>query len=160
MRRTLRLALATLVCVSGAAQASVGTGVAGKTFRIDDTGTSVMNPALTMQWKAMGSHGPANIVSGTTQVNVELAVAPWIGHAGRIYMTLPQTTGPLTRATWTSGGVFLPGTLLSGGRGLVYAGPITTPMLHDLLQLRIEADGAHLTSARPLAFGFEIEVDQ
>ena len=54
----------------------------------------------------------------------------------------------------------LPGTLISGDRALVFAGPINGPLMRDLIDIKLEADGVRLVNPEALAFGFEIEVDQ
>ena len=104
--------------------------------------------------------GTTSLVAGSTRVSVQLNLATWVGRTGRIYMTLPRTPGPTVRATWRTGGTLLPGTVISGDRTLVYAGPVTSPVLRDLIDIALEADGARLTQPEALAFGFEIELDQ
>jgi len=132
----------------------------GRVFRVDDSGTVVLEPVLQMQWQPPGRSGSTSLVSASTRVSVQLNLAPWVGRVGRIYMTLPRAPGPTVRATWKTGGTLLPGTLLSGDRTLVYAGPVTGPVMRDLIDIALEADGARLTQPEALAFGFEIELDQ
>lgn len=132
----------------------------GRVFRVDDTGTVVLDPVLQMQWQPPGRSGSTSLVSASTRVSVQLNLVAWVGRAGRIYMTLPRAPGPTVRATWKTGGTLLPGTLLSGDRALVYAGPVTGPVMRDLIEIALEADGARLTQPEALAFGFEIELDQ
>lgn len=132
----------------------------GRVFKVDDSGTVVLDPVLQMQWQPPGRSGSTSLVSASTRVSVQLNLAQWVGRAGRIYMTLPRTPGPTVRATWRTGGALLPGTVLSGDRTLVYAGPVTSPVMRDLIDIALEADGARLTQPEALAFGFEIELDQ
>ncbi len=75
-------------------------------------------------------------------------------------MTLPRTAGPTVRAAWQTGGMLLPGSLISGDRALVYAGPVNTPLMRDLIDINLVADGVRLVQPEALAFGFEIEVEQ
>lgn len=75
-------------------------------------------------------------------------------------MTLPRGAGPAVRASWQTGGTLLAGSLLSGERALVYAGPIAAPVLRDLLDITLEADGNRLQQPETLSFGFEFEVAQ
>jgi hypothetical protein len=89
-----------------------------------------------------------------------LNLGAWVGQTGRIYMTLPRTSGPTVRASWTTGGGLLPGTMMSGDRSLVYSGPINAASMRDVIAIKLEADGSRLADAEALAFGFEIEVDQ
>lgn len=135
-------------------------GVAGRTFRVDDTGTVVLDPYLEMKWQPALSSSGSRIVSATTKVSAQLNLTAWIGKAARIYMTLPRNAGPTIRATWSTGGTLLPGRLLSGDRALVYAGPIRSGLLRDLIDLTLEVDSTRLVQPQALAFGFEIEVQQ
>jgi hypothetical protein len=120
----------------------------------------VVDPVLEMQWQPPGRTGTTSPVSASTRVSVQLNLASWVGRSGRIYMMLPRTAGPTVRATWTTGGTLLSGTLISGDRALVYAGPVSSPLLRDLIDIELEADGARLAQPEALAFGFEIEIDQ
>ena len=132
----------------------------GRTFRVDDTGTVVLDPSLEMKWQPIGRSGASRIVTAETKVSVQLNLAPWVGRSGRIYMTLPRTTGTSVRASWTTGGVLLPGKLVSGDRAVVFTGGVNAGAIHDLLAIKLEADGSRLTEPEALTFGFEIEVDQ
>lgn len=132
----------------------------GRVFRVDDSGTVVLDPSLEMQWQPTGPSRGSKIVSAGTRVSVQLNLATWVGQSGRIYMILPPTVGPTVRATWTTGGALLPGTLLSSERTLVYAGPVRSAVMRDLIDIKLEVDGTRLTEPQALAFGFEIEVDQ
>ncbi|MFM6932202.1 MAG: hypothetical protein ACKOUT_08165 [Novosphingobium sp.] len=129
-------------------------------FRVDDTGTVVLDPVLEMQWQPAGNAPHASLVSASTRVSVQLNVAAWEGRSGRIYMSLPRTSGPTVRAAWKTGGALIPGSLLSGQRSLVFAGPIPRPILRDLIEITLEADGSRLVQPEALSFGFEIEVDR
>lgn len=143
-----------------AAQETTPFAASGQSFRVDDSGTVVLNPVLTMQWNPVGRSVASSIVSADTRVSVQLNLANWIGRSGRIYMVLPRTSGPSVRATWTTGGGLLPGTLISGDRTLVYAGPISAPIMRDQINIKLEADGSRLESPEALGFGFEINLDQ
>ena len=132
----------------------------GQVFRVDDSGTVVVDPVLEMQWQPSARDGTTALVSASTQVALQLNLATWVGRAGRIYMTLPRTTGPTVRATWRTGGTLLPGSLVSGDRALLYAGPVNGPILRDLIAIDLATDGARLAQPEALAFGFEIEIDQ
>ncbi|MCB1676559.1 MAG: hypothetical protein KDI01_09720, partial [Halioglobus sp.] len=119
---------------------------------MDDSGTVVVDPVLEMEWQPPGRTGTTSLVSASTRVSVQLNLASWVGRSGRIYMTLPRTAGPTVRATWTTGGTLLSGTLISGDRALVYAGPVSSPLLRDLIDIELEADGARLAQPEALAF--------
>lgn len=159
-----RLVVALATCLLTAspgvalAQSAPSTDSAGRTFRVDDSGTVVLDPFLEMEWRPDGTAGGSSIVSGSTRVSVQLNLASFVGRTGRIYMTLPRTSGPTVRASWRTGGGLLPGSLISGERALVYAGPIGSAILRDIIDLKLEVDSARLAAPESLSFGFEIEL--
>jgi hypothetical protein len=61
--------------------------------------------------------------------------------------------------TWITQGRLLPGRVVSGGRTLVYAGPITTPFIEDMVQLTISVDGRRLQQLYHINFRFEMDED-
>ena len=162
MAQLLRLTAASALLAASASLAAQDNGSdppGRQAFRVDDSGSFVVDPFLEMQWKP-GLRGPeAAIVGGATRVSVQLDTRPWIGRSGRIYMVLARGPGPTVRATWTTGGLLQPGTLLSGDRSLVYAGPVTGPLMRDIIDIRLEVDGTRLSAAQALSFGFEIELE-
>ena len=161
MRTSSSIALATVLALSfpWAVHAQEPSS-ARQTFRVDDSGTVVLDPSLEMQWQSVGRVSASNIVSASTRVSVQLNLSLWLGLSGRIFMNLPRTSGPTVRASWTTGGILHPGTLISGDRALVYSGPISSAVLRDVLDIELEADGARLNEPEALTFGFEIEIDQ
>ena len=81
------------------------------------------------------------------------------GVRGHIYMVLPaQQPGAIT-ATWTTNGRLLPGQVSTGGRALVYAGPITAPFIEDMVHLTVIVDGRRMVQSYPVNFRFEMEED-
>jgi hypothetical protein len=145
------LTLALSIIWTSAAQA--------KTITIDDSGTQALEPAVVLRWKtATPSRSAAsNLMVGTTTLRVRLNVAPWLRRSGRIYLNLPaQMPGPIT-ASWIAQGRFLPGEVRSGNRMLVYAGPISTPVLEDVLKVQFSVDGTLIRRAFPVTFHFEME---
>ncbi|MBB1059957.1 hypothetical protein [Marilutibacter spongiae] len=164
MRRltiTARLGFATLLAMSCyVAFAAHDARAQSRTFPVDDSASQVLDPNVTLEWDSIApTRGPqANAVSGRFAVIVRLDVAAWQGRMGRIYMLLPPApSGPIT-ATWSSRGPLLPGTVRSGERSLVYAGPINGPLIEDTLRIVLQADGRHVTRSQPLEFSFEIDL--
>jgi hypothetical protein len=150
LRMILGLACA-LTSLSVSAQAS---------YRVDDSGSQVLGGPLRLKPITPMPRGElATAVFGQTRVLVRLDTAPWKGRRGRIYMTLPQDAHSQVVATWNTQGRLLPGTLRSGERTLVYAGPIDADTLEDTLRLSIQADGRELARGERLAFSFEIDLD-
>lgn len=160
-RRGIITALIVLGAASSVgAQDSATTQPGSQVFRVDDSGTVVLDPVLEMQWQPPGrENSGSSVVSATTRVSVQLNLAAWIGRSGRIYMTLPRTSGPTVRAAWVAGGTLLSGSVVSGDRTVVYAGPINSALMRDVIDIKLQADGARLIQPEVLAFAFEIEVN-
>jgi hypothetical protein len=138
-------------CCSMAAQAA--------TFRVDDSHSTVLDPSLSLQWRTLSPASGDHVVQGMTRVHVRLDTSTWVGQFGRIYMSLPpQPNGAVTAEWRTQQGQLLPGTLVSGQRGLVWSGVLTKAILDDVLQVTIRADGRLLASAQMLRFHFEIDL--
>jgi hypothetical protein len=133
---------------------------AAATYRVDDSATIPFESSATMRWRhAAPVRSGDNTVEADTQVQVRLNLAPWLKRNGRVYLVLPaQTAGALT-VQWSTQGRLLPGKLAAGQRVLVYAGPISEPMLAETLALKFEADGTRLSGSHRLDFHFEIDVD-
>ena len=131
-----------------------------KTTLIDDTGTQAVEPFVSMLWKNLVPQrsGNNNLLTGTTTIRVRINVLPWLRHFGRIYLALPvQPPGPVS-VTWSTNGRLLPGQLTSGNRVLVYAGPITTPFMEDILVFQFNIDGRLIRRPDyPLTFHFEMD---
>ncbi len=140
---------------------SVCQPVAAETWKVDDSGSQVQGSnTVRMQWDdRVPRAGAPSTVSGQAIVLVRLNLSPWRGRQARIYMALPTPpSGPLT-ATWTTRGILLPGTLRSGERTLVHAGPIQAEVLEDTMRLLIQTDGQRLAHTGQLDFSFEIDVE-
>jgi hypothetical protein len=150
--RTLRLA-ATLA----AAQLTGIVTVHAASAPIDDSGTVVYTPTVTLHWQSASPRTRATLMTGTTPVRVRLNVAPWLRHVGRIYLVLPaQQPGPI-HASWSTQGRLLPGKVVSGTRVLVYSGPISAPFIEDVLQLAIVVDGRSMDQLHNIDFRFEMD---
>ncbi|HQR69322.1 MAG TPA: hypothetical protein PLE54_01865 [Burkholderiaceae bacterium] len=130
------------------------------TYRVEEAGTFPQESTAPMRWRQIApSRGGDNTVEGTTTVNVRLNLAPWQNRVGRLFMVLPEQPLTPVRVSWSTQGRLLSGQLVSGHRALVYAGPITMPLLEETLVLKFEADGTRLNSAQRLQFHFEIDID-
>lgn len=126
--------------------------------RVDDSGTVVSQPTVQMQWRQpVPGRRPDHTVQARIKVNVHLNVAPWVNRPVRLYMGLAPLNGPQVQASWSTAGRLMPGTLRSGARTLVYAGPIKTSTFDDAIELTLTTDGRALTSLQSLQFYFEIE---
>jgi hypothetical protein len=126
---------------------------------IDDSGTQLLEPSVSMRWQSVTPQrsGDNQQMLGTTTVRLRLNVTPWLRRSGRIYLALPaQPPGPI-EATWSAQGVLRGGTLRSGSRALLYAGPITTPFIEDVLTLQFRVDGALMQRALPVNFRLEMD---
>jgi hypothetical protein len=150
---TFFLVLAFSIIWAGAAQA--------KTTIIDDSGTVALEPFVNMKWKSFAPprSGTDNRMIGMTTIQVRLNVMPWLKRSGRIYLSLPaQDPGPIA-ASWIAQGRFLSGRVQSGNRVLIYAGPITTPFLEDVLRFQFEVNGTLIRRPFPVTFRFEMDED-
>jgi hypothetical protein len=129
-----------------------------KTTVIDDSGTLPYNAALAMHWQPLGPRGAANnALTGSVQLRVRLNVSPWLRHTGRVYLVLPAQQPGAMSVSWTTQGRLLPGQLTTGGRALVYSGPITTPFIEDVVQLTIAVDARRMQQAYSVNFRFEMD---
>lgn len=130
-----------------------------KTTTIDDSGTQAIEPSVLLRWKsaAPSRSGTDNRMVGSTTIRVRINVTPWLRRTGRIYLNLPaQQPGPIV-ASWITQGRFLPGQVHSGNRVLVYAGPITTPFMEDVLTFQFSVDGTQIRRTFPVTFHFEMD---
>jgi hypothetical protein len=131
-----------------------------KTTVIDDSGTLPNNAALNMRWLQASPRGPdATTMVGTLALRVKLNVAPWQKRSGRIYLALPAQAPGAMAVTWTTQGRLLPGRVVSGGRTLVYSGPISTPFIEDQVELTITVDGRRMQTLYHINFRFEMDED-
>jgi hypothetical protein len=145
-------ALALAAMLAASAQAA--------TFRVDDSLSLPSETTTTMKWRSLAPNRVVgNAVEGTNIVTVRLNFAPWLNRTGKVYMALPEQPIGKVTADWTTQGKLLPGTLQSGNRTLVFAGPIRVSLLEDTIVLRLTADGQRLVAPQRLQFYFEIDLD-
>lgn len=150
----MKLACIALLLTMHAAIASAAT------FRVDDSSSVPAESTARLKWRElMPGKRPDSTLEGAVGVAVRLNLAPWLQRNGRLFLVLPEQPIGVVRAKWTTQGRLLAGELVSGQRALVYAGPITTPLLEETLALSIEADGDRLSSNHRLRFHFEIDID-
>lgn len=138
---------------------TTATAVSAATFVVDDSASTVESHAVRMKWDQVAPGHGSSQVTGRLTVQARLDVSPWQGRSGRIYLTLPISAATPVTANWTSRGRLLPGTLRPGERALVYAGPISSAVLEDTLELSLHADGRDLLRSEQLRFVFEIDVE-
>jgi hypothetical protein len=131
----------------------------GATFRVDDSQTQVLESTLPMRWQEFSPAASNHTIEGNTRVHVRLNLAAWQGKVGKIYMVLPAQSIGTVQVSWRGQGKLLSGNLVSGQRSLVYAGPINTALLDDVLALNLRADGRMVGSLHRLEFHYEIDVD-
>ncbi len=132
-----------------------------KTTVIDDSSSEALEPYVDLRWKSVTPvRGSQNMqMVGNLTLRVRLNVLPWLHRRGRVYLTLPaQPPGPLN-ATWTTQGRLMAGELQSGNRMLLYSGPITSPVLEDLLAFTFTVDGRVVTRPFPVDLRFEMDED-
>lgn len=126
--------------------------------RLDDSGSYAVQPNLRMQWRsAIASTGSSAATEARVRVQIRIDTKAYAGQQGRVYMVFPLDAGPPLRAEWQTEGRLLPGVVLSGGRTLVYAGPLPGGALEDQLTVRLSSDVSWLSDSRRLNFYFELD---
>ena len=152
-RRLSRILAAALLALAIAAPAIAAT------YRVDDTGTYLSQPATPMRWRqlAPGRAGD-NTVEGRVTAALRLNLSPWLNRTARLYIGLAPTEGEQMIATWRTQGRLLPGTVRGGGRTLVFEGVVRESFLQESIVLDLMADGRTVERAQSLQFFFEIEV--
>jgi hypothetical protein len=80
-------------------------------------------------------------------------------HQGRIYLALPAQQPTSLQASWTTRGRLLPGSISAGRRTLVYAGPITSSVMEDVLQLTLRVDAVQMQQVYHVNFQFQMDED-
>jgi hypothetical protein len=149
----------TLAFMTALALASIAPATAA-TYLVDDGASVPQESTARLRWRQLApSRSKDNSLEGTIAVAVRLNLAAWMNRSGRVFLVLPEKGTTTVRVTWVTQGRLLPGALSPGNRTLVFAGPITTPILEETLTLQIEADGSRLPGVQRLKFHFEIDVD-
>lgn len=130
------------------------------TFVVDDSSSIPFETQVNTRWReGAGGRQMGNDIEGAATITIRLNLAPWLNRNGRIYLALPQQPIGVVSVEWATQGRMLPGTLQSGQRTLVYAGPIRTNILEDNFTVRVVADGRRVLASQRLQFHFEIDVD-
>lgn len=149
MRQWVVCTISAFLCSAAAQAASV---------RLDDSGSYALQPSVQMQWRsATPKAGAGAATEAQVRVQIRIDTRAYAGQQGRIYMVLPQDAGPPLRAEWQTQGRLLPGSIISGGRTLVYTGPLPGPALEDQLTVRLRSDRDWLSNSRRLNFHFELD---
>jgi len=152
---TVRCLLALLICTA------INVPVHAATYAVDDSGSHVRQPLVRTKWVDVApTRNASSAITGVLVVDVELNTSAWKGKAGKIYMTLAQTSAAgLVQASWTSQSeILLPGNLQSGERVLVFDGAIDSDLLRDTLTITLRADGNRVLRPEILNFTFEIDI--
>jgi hypothetical protein len=148
------LALMASLTIAGIAPAN------GATYLVDDGASAPQESTALLRWRQPApTRSNDNALLGAMAVVVRLNLAPWINHTGRVFLALPEQGTTPIKVSWTTQGRLLPGSITPGNRVLVFAGPITAPVLEETLTLQIEADGSRLAGTQRLKFHFEIDVE-
>lgn len=128
------------------------------TVQLDDAGSFPLQPNAQMQWRsALPKSGSVPDTETRVQVQIRINTRDYLGRNARIYMALPLDPGPQITATWQTQGQLMPGQVMSGGRTLVFSGPITGPTLEDQFDLRLRSQGDWPSASRRLNFHFELD---
>jgi hypothetical protein len=129
-----------------------------KTTVIDDSGSLPSDAPIALRWQQLSPRRPVNnALTGTTTIRVRLNVAPWLHRRGRIYLALPAQQPSSLTASWSTQGRLAAGRIVSGGRTLVYAGPLTTRFIEDVLELTLSVDARQLRQLYHVNFQFQMD---
>lgn len=133
-------------------------GVQAASVRLDDSGSYATSPNVQMQWRSgIPKTGPGPATEAQVRVQIRIDTRAYAGQQGRVYMVLPLDAGPPLRAQWNTQGRLLPGEVVSGGRTLVYSGPLPGAMLEDQFVMRLRSDSNWISESRRLNFYFELD---
>ncbi len=122
--------------------------------------------AVTPKWTHDGANlSPEQInalVAEANGIELRFDLSRYVGKNVRIHMVLPPTLKGLRgsagfRAEWRTRGRFIPGSVVPGGRTLVYQGPIPTKELTEVFDFTLHMDGRYFTGGLGFDPVFEIE---
>lgn len=132
---------------------------AATTVQVDDTGTIVTQPVVSMRWrKPVPSRAMDDNLDGEVRVGVRLNMAPFLNKSVPVYMALAPVDGQTVTASWRTQGRLLAGTVRSGGRTLVYHGPVTASVIEETIDLLLTTDGRNMAHPQTLQFYFEVDL--
>ena len=136
--------------------------------RLDDSASPKRRLDVEPRWLHnegyIGSADRLNaMVASVPRVEVRLDTAKHVGKRGRIYLVVPQFIPGLNspnglRLEWRAHGAFQSGSALPGEKALLYDGPVTQPMMSDVLDFNVHLDARYVTSALRFDPVFDIEV--
>jgi len=130
------------------------------TYPVDDRATVPYGSTAKMDWdRALPARRISAGLSGSLAVQVRLDVRPWRNRTGRIFLRLQNATVNAISAAWTTEGRLLPGSVQTGERALVYAGPIRVDAIEDVMTVAVHGDGRRLIRDEVANFSFEIDVN-
>jgi len=103
------------------------------------------------------------MIADVANLDVRLNTAAYVGKRGRIYMAVPQLVPGLRspegmRIEWRTRGMFQPGSVLPGGRALLYDGLIEKPITGDILDVSIFLDARDTGAGLRFEPRFEIDL--
>jgi hypothetical protein len=133
-----------------------------RTTRLDDSASVAIEPTVAMRWESPtpGTQGTAAQLIGSTTVRIRINVTAWLQRPARIFLVMPpQLAGPL-ECTWSTQGILMSGQLQGSGRALVFNGPISGPVLEDVVNFRFRIPASAMSlAAQTVNFYFELDED-
>jgi hypothetical protein len=148
------------VIAAGLLAAGLAMPAEASVHRIDESGTTVSQPVVSLQWRQpLSGRMNDNLMHGQVRVDVRLNLQPWLNRPARIFLVLAASpSGAPVRVRWNTQGRLLHGALQSGERVQVYEGIAQPATFTDAMLMTIEADGETFEQPDNLRFHFEIEV--
>lgn len=137
--------------------------------RLDDSLSPRQQHDLDLAWKYTGNTDSLSdqefntVIAHATNVDTRLDTSRYLGSHARIYLELPILVRGLTQPSglllsWTTNGLFNAGQLTPGNRQLIFEGPITDLVMHDIFNFTFELDARYLTQTLRLEPVYEIEI--
>lgn len=136
-------------------------------IRLDDSASPKARFDLQPAWQyegeeIQGADRLNAMIARAEGVEVRLNTAALVGKRGRIFIVLPPSVPGLSspdalHMQWTARGRFLSGSVLPGGRTLLYDGPIESSLTRDVLDFTIVLDARHMVGGLRLETSFEFD---
>ena len=105
------------------------------------------------------------LIAQAPHVEVRLNTARYVGHSGRIFISLPinirgTVDSTALRMSWTTNGLFTNGSVTAGNRAKLFEGEITDSVMTDVFAITFEIDARQVYNNLRFQPVYEIELFQ
>ncbi len=126
-------------------------------FTVDDTQSQLLQTTVKMEWQNWSPPTSGkDTLTGNYQILLKLDVSPWVSKKARIYMrfnTRQHMSFSYRGQDWIGEGV-----IQNKESRLIYEGMIATPIMQDLLTVKMFSSANELTHNDQLQSTFELEI--